>query len=65
MAQDEVERQSREGILSFTEIPLSSNLEYELDKPCGLTRIDPILHSAVSLANYSFIPKLVNTILIF
>jgi inorganic pyrophosphatase len=40
------------------EIPLGSNLKYELDKPTGLLRVDRVLHSAVFYpANYGFIPQ--------
>jgi inorganic pyrophosphatase len=40
------------------EIPLGSNVKYELDKECGLLRVDRILYSAVFYpANYGFIPQ--------
>lgn len=40
------------------EIPLGSNVKYELDKPTGLLRVDRIIHSAVFYpANYGFIPQ--------
>lgn len=40
------------------EIPLGSNVKYELDKPSGLLRVDRILYSAVYYpANYGFIPQ--------
>ena len=40
------------------EIPLGSNVKYELDKPSGLIRVDRILYSAVYYpANYDFIPQ--------
>lgn len=40
------------------EIPLGSNVKYELDKPSGLLRVDRIIHSAVYYpANYGFIPQ--------
>jgi len=40
------------------EIPLGSNVKYELDKPSGLIRVDRILYSAVYYpANYGFIPR--------
>jgi len=40
------------------EIPLGSNVKYELDKPSGLIRVDRILYSAVYYpANYGFIPQ--------
>jgi inorganic pyrophosphatase len=40
------------------EIPLGSNVKYELDKPTGLLRVDRVIHSAVFYpANYGFIPQ--------
>jgi inorganic pyrophosphatase len=40
------------------EIPLGSNVKYELDKPSGLLIVDRIIHSAVFYpANYGFIPQ--------
>lgn len=40
------------------EIPLGSNVKYELDKPTGLIRMDRVLYSAVYYpANYGFIPQ--------
>jgi inorganic pyrophosphatase len=40
------------------EIPLGSNVKYELDKATGLIRMDRVLYSAVYYpANYGFIPK--------
>lgn len=40
------------------EIPLGSNVKYELDKPSGLLKVDRILYSAVYYpANYGFIPR--------
>jgi len=40
------------------EIPLGSNVKYELDKTTGLLRVDRIIHSAVYYpANYGFIPQ--------
>jgi inorganic pyrophosphatase len=40
------------------EIPLGSNVKYELDKASGLLRVDRIIHSAVYYpANYGFIPQ--------
>jgi inorganic pyrophosphatase len=40
------------------EIPLGSNVKYELDKESGLLRVDRIIHSAVYYpANYGFIPQ--------
>jgi len=44
--------------LAVIEIPLGSNLKYELDKPTGLIRVDRVIHSAVFYpANYGFIPR--------
>jgi inorganic pyrophosphatase len=43
---------------AYIEIPLGSNIKYELDKPTGLLRVDRILYSAVFYpANYGFIPQ--------
>jgi inorganic pyrophosphatase len=43
---------------AFIEIPMGSNVKYELDKPTGLLRVDRILYSAVHYpANYGFIPQ--------
>ena len=40
------------------EIPLESNVKYELDKTTGLLKVDRIIHSAVFYpANYGFIPR--------
>ena len=40
------------------EIPLGSNVKYELDKPSGLLKVDRVIHSAVFYpANYGFIPQ--------
>src|SRR3979411_1371873 len=40
------------------EIPLGSNVKYELDKPSGLLKVDRIIHSRVFLpANYVCIPQ--------
>src|SRR6202021_2195205 len=40
------------------EIPLGSNVKYELDKASGMLRVDRIIHSAVYYpANYGFIPQ--------
>jgi len=43
---------------SVVEIPLGSNVKYELDKPSGLVKVDRILYSAVYYpANCGFIPQ--------
>jgi inorganic pyrophosphatase len=40
------------------EIPLGSNVKYELDKSSGMIRVDRVLYSAVYYpANYGFIPQ--------
>src|SRR5690242_12241339 len=40
------------------ELPLRTNLKYELDKSTGLLKVDRIIHSAVFYpANYGFIPQ--------
>jgi inorganic pyrophosphatase len=40
------------------EIPMGSNVKYELDKKSGLLRLDRVLYSAVYYpANYGFIPR--------
>lgn len=43
---------------AIIEIPLGSNIKYELDKASGMIRVDRILYSAVFYpANYGFIPQ--------
>jgi inorganic pyrophosphatase len=43
---------------SIIEIPLGSNVKYELDKKNGLIKVDRLLYSAVYYpANYGFIPQ--------
>jgi inorganic pyrophosphatase len=43
---------------ALIEIPLGSNVKYELDKTSGLLKVDRIIHSAVYYpANYGFIPQ--------
>jgi inorganic pyrophosphatase len=43
---------------ALIEIPLGSNVKYELDKASGLLKVDRIIHSAVYYpANYGFIPQ--------
>ena len=40
------------------EIPMGSNVKYELDKKTGLLKVDRILYSTVDYpANYGFIPQ--------
>src|SRR5437660_5489623 len=44
--------------MSLIEIPLGSNIKYELDKATGLLRVDRVLYSAVHYpANYGFVPQ--------
>ncbi len=43
---------------TIIEIPMGSNVKYELDKQTGLLRLDRVLYSAVHYpANYGFIPQ--------
>src|SRR6202030_185174 len=43
---------------ALVEIPMGSNVKYELDKETGLLRLDRVLYSAVHYpANYGFIPQ--------
>ena len=43
---------------ALIEIPLGSNVKYELDKASGLLKVDRVIHSAVFYpANYGFIPQ--------
>jgi inorganic pyrophosphatase len=47
-----------EEFYGVIEIPLGSNVKYELDKPSGLIKVDRVLYSAVYYpANYGFIPQ--------
>ena len=44
--------------MSVIEIPMGSNVKYELDKDTGLLRLDRVLYSAVHYPiNYGFIPQ--------
>ena len=44
--------------LAVIEIPMGSNVKYELDKQTGLLKMDRVLYSAVHYpANYGFIPQ--------
>jgi hypothetical protein len=48
----------RQEFYAVIEIPLGSNVKYELDKSSGLIRMDRVLYSAVYYpANYGFIPQ--------
>jgi inorganic pyrophosphatase len=43
---------------ALIEIPLGSNVKYELDKATGFLKVDRIIHSAVRYpVNYGFIPQ--------
>jgi inorganic pyrophosphatase len=43
---------------AIIEIPMGSNVKYELDKPTGLLKLDRMLYSAVYYpVNYGFIPQ--------
>lgn len=44
--------------IAVIEIPKGSKVKYELDKECGLLKVDRILYSSVVYpANYGFIPR--------
>lgn len=44
--------------MAVIEIPMGSNVKYELDKATGLPKMDRVLYSAVHYpANYGFIPQ--------
>src|SRR5271156_4064191 len=46
------------GINAVIEVPMGSNVKYELDKKSGLLRVDRTLFSSVHYpANYGFIPQ--------
>jgi inorganic pyrophosphatase len=48
----------RQEFKAVVEIPLGSNVKYELDKQSGLIRMDRLLYSAMFYpANYGFIPR--------
>lgn len=43
---------------AIIEIPINSNVKYELDKDSGLLKLDRVLFSSVHYpANYGFIPQ--------
>jgi len=47
-----------EHFTAVIEIPMGSNVKYEIDKATGLLRLDRMLYSAVYYpANYGFIPQ--------
>ena len=50
--------QAPQEVTAIIEIPRGSKIKYELDKKCGLIRVDRILSSSVTYpANYGFIPQ--------
>src|SRR5208282_4434022 len=50
--------ESPEVLTAVVEVPKGSKTKYELDKACGLIRVDRILFSSVQYpANYGFIPR--------
>jgi len=54
----EVGAQAPEVLTAVIEVPKGSKTKYELDKSCGLIRVDRILFSSVQYpANYGFIPR--------
>jgi inorganic pyrophosphatase len=54
----ELGEQAPEVFNAVIEIPIGSNVKYELDKNTGLLRVDRILFSAVHYpANYGFLPR--------
>src|SRR5204863_6791959 len=53
----ELGEQAPEIFNAIIEIPIGSNVKYELDKKTGLLRVDRILSSSVHYpANYGFLP---------
>ncbi|HET6143889.1 MAG TPA: inorganic diphosphatase [Candidatus Acidoferrales bacterium] len=51
-------KKTPEEFVAVVEIPLGSNIKYELDKESGMLRMDRVLYSAVFYpANYGFIPQ--------
>ena len=54
----ELGAQAPEIFNCIIEIPIGSNVKYELDKATGLLRVDRVLFSAVHYpANYGFLPR--------
>jgi inorganic pyrophosphatase len=46
-----------DSVMAVIEVPLNSNIKYELDKDSGAVFVDRILYSAVHYpANYGFVP---------
>lgn len=51
-------RTTPQEFAAVIEIPMGSNVKYELDKETGMLRVDRVLYSAVFYpANYGFIPQ--------
>ncbi len=47
-----------DSVMAVIEVPLNSNIKYELDKASGAVFVDRILYSAVHYpANYGFVPE--------
>ncbi len=47
-----------DAVLAIIEVPLNSNIKYELDKDSGAIFVDRVLYSAVHYpANYGFVPN--------
>ncbi|HEY9676438.1 MAG TPA: inorganic diphosphatase [Drouetiella sp.] len=54
----ELGRDAPSRFTAVIEVPMGSNVKYELDKKSGLLRVDRILFSSVHYpANYGFIPQ--------
>ncbi len=52
------ERITPEDFIAIIEIERGSKKKYELDKECGLLKLDRVLHTSTHYpANYGFIPK--------
>lgn len=50
--------ENTDTVRAIIEIPKGSRAKYELDKKCGLLKLDRVLYSSVYYpANYGFIPK--------
>ncbi len=54
----ELGEQAPEILSALIEVPMGSNVKYELDKPSGLLKVDRTLFSSVHYpANYGFFPR--------
>ena len=54
----EIGKDAPDIVNAIIEVPMGSKAKYELDKQCGLIRLDRILFSSVHYpANYGFIPR--------